>query len=104
MDEAPITLKIANISVPVPMHQDRETTEEIAGYVTDIFKDCEKQSKRIDTPVTALQAAYIIATQLYDLEQESAEQDDQVADTLGRLADRLNAMVLQHASSIPEKK
>jgi len=90
MAEDELTLKIANVSLRVPVCRDHATTQALASAIEERMREIEAASTRIDTTAFALRAAYEFAMDLYLLRQEQEGTVEEVAVALDQLLDRIN--------------
>jgi len=87
MTSEQITVRIAGYELTVPVFEDEATTRQIAKRVSQRIREIEAQSRRVDTHMFALRAAYSYACDLAALRNEAAEDEREflrIADQIGR--------------------
>ncbi len=94
-----ITLKIANVTLPVPVYIDEKTTRAVAQRVSERIKAVEESFGRVDTQGFALRAAYEFATELHALQLQSDTETQEVNTALSALATRLQELANEFQSS-----
>ncbi len=82
-------LKIANVTVPVPVYVDEKTSQAVARQVSERIKEIEETFGRVDTQGYALRAAYEFAAELHALQRQNDTDTQEVNSALSALATRL---------------
>lgn len=98
---AKTTLKIANVSVDVPVYDDLQTSQEIAQQVTQRVEDIQENYGRIDTQAFALRAAYEFAVELAKAEKRHHQDEKDTIMALDEFAARLKDVLENFA---PDKE
>jgi cell division protein ZapA (FtsZ GTPase activity inhibitor) len=93
MTESHTTIKIANMSLQVPIYQDTQTTQKIAKQISTVLADIEKKSPRIDTQAFALQAAFEYATLLHQSKIEAESDTKELLMALDEVVSRLRNLL-----------
>lgn len=92
-----IQVKIANVTVRVPVYLDEKTTRALAEQVSDHIKEIEGTASRIDTQAFALQAAHEFAAELHALKREQERDTRDLVVTLDAIATRLKELTDEFA-------
>jgi len=88
-------LTIANIKLKVPLYGDEKNTERIAQQVEETYRQIEAESRRIDTPVSALQTAFSFAVEADRAKSTGERQDEEIVEALSGLVESINALILK---------
>lgn len=80
----------------VPVYRDKETTRRIAHDLNQRLNVIEKGSKRIDTQVFALEAAFALATELAKAEQTKTSDNSEMLVALDQLRESLESLLEDH--------
>jgi cell division protein ZapA (FtsZ GTPase activity inhibitor) len=93
MKKQSISLKIANVTLRVPVYRDEETTHAIAEKVTERFQAIEEASDRVDTQVFALRTAFDMAVELFALMEEQEADTRELLIMLDTISSRLEEIL-----------
>lgn len=88
-----LSLKIANVTVPVPVYINEKTTREVAQQVTEKMKEIEGVFGRVDTQGFAIRAAYEFAMELHALQHQNEKDTQELNSALSALTTRLQELV-----------
>lgn len=92
MSEEEVTLKIANVTVQVPVCKDLATTKAIAAAIEQRMREVEAGSKRIDSTAFALRVAFEFASDLHLLREEQEGTVQEIAVALDGMLQRMEAV------------
>lgn len=104
MNEVEIEVTIANITIPVPMYRDEETTHAIAREINQAFEQLYKKRGRFDTPVLALQTAFAYAAMARQKEAELDETEGELVEALDGVLEKLHELTLKGGAKTTPKK
>lgn len=100
-----LPVKIANVSMRVPVCVDEETTRGIVEALNARIKQIEEKAPRIDTQAFALQTAYEAAVDLYLLRRDQERDIRELGVALDGIATQLSELAEDFAPvEKPERK
>ncbi|MCP4644667.1 MAG: cell division protein ZapA [bacterium] len=84
-----LNVVIAGISITVPIWRDAETTQRIVDRVNDRIQEIEGRSRRVNTQMFALEAAFSFAQEVAKLEAARQQDETDLSEALEHLASKL---------------
>lgn len=92
-EDARCKVRINGMNLVLPVHIDLETTEKLAAELESRLQRIESESGHIDTQRFAIQAAYELAAERYDLEEQYLEESKALIKALEKLTAEFKGLI-----------
>jgi cell division protein ZapA (FtsZ GTPase activity inhibitor) len=96
MSDKLIQVKVANVTLRLPVYRDKKHTLELAEEVGALVASMEAEGGRIDSQAFALLAAYEFARRLKALEEQNAADHRELIKTLDGTATALQRLAEEY--------
>lgn len=96
-----IKVKVAGMTVVLPVHEDMDTTAKIVAEVEKRLARIEDESDVVNTQQFAIQAAYEFAAKLHEEECRHREDERDMIKALEQLSSQLKQLVKRFHITMP---